>query len=100
MEHTQISFAEAIQQLNKRLDVIEQASISQKTVLTFKDFCTYVGISKSFGYKITSSRAIPYSCPNGKTIFFDRAEVDKYLLQNPIKTKKQLKKEVLGGAGR
>jgi excisionase family DNA binding protein len=93
----QITTAQVVEHFNQRFDRLEQASISQKAVLNFEEFCKYLGISKSFGYKLTSSRALPFSCPNGKTIYFDRLDVDKYLLQNPVKSKKQLEKEVLGG---
>lgn len=88
--------AQIIEQTNERLDRIEKGVLGQKTVLTFEDFCIYVGISKSFGYKLTSTRKVPHFCPNGKMIYFEKAQVDLWLLQNPIKTKKQLEKEVLG----
>ena len=97
MEQNQISIIDAFQHLNQRLDRLEQVSLAQKTVLNLDEFCRYTGISKSFAYKLTSSRAIPFSCPNGKTIFFSKEIVDNWLLQNPVKTKKQLEKEVLGG---
>lgn len=97
MEQNQISLYDAFLHLNQRLDRLEQVSLAQKTVLNLEEFCRYTGISKSFAYKLTSSRAIPFSCPNGKTIFFERTQIDIWLLQNPVKTKKQLEKEVLGG---
>lgn len=74
----------------EQLDRIERASLGQKAVLNFEEFCTYTGISISFAYKLTSARAIPYSQPNGKKIYFDRLEVDKWLLSNPVKSKAQL----------
>lgn len=79
------------------LERIEQGLLAQKTVFNFEDFCNYVGVSKSWGYKLTSQRAVPYFCPFGKTLFFEKSEIDQWLLQNPIKTKKQLEREVLGG---
>jgi hypothetical protein len=85
------------QTLKQQLDRIERASLGQKTVLNFEEFCLYTGISASFAYKLTSGRCIQYSQPNGKKIYFEREIVDKWLLQNPVKTQKQLSKEVLGG---
>ena len=84
--------------VKEQLDRIEAGLLAQKTVLNFDDFCRYVGISKSYGYKLTSGRSVPHSCPNGKTLFFEKAQVDSWLLQNPVKTTLQLKKEVKGGA--
>lgn len=85
------------QTIQAQLDRIERASLAQKTVLNFEEFCIYTGLSASFAYKLTSSRVIPYSQPNGKKIYFDRQIVDNYLLSNPVKSKKQLEKDALGG---
>lgn len=95
-----MSMAQYFEQTNQRLDRIERASLAQKTVLNFEEWCFYCGFSKSWGYKLTSQREVPHYSPNGKTLYFERAEIDKWLLQNPVKTKKQLEKEVLGGRGK
>jgi predicted DNA-binding transcriptional regulator AlpA len=94
MTESQITLAEYFQQNNQRLDKIEKGLLSQKKVLSFEDFCNYCGYSKSWGYKLTSARAVPHYSPNGKTLYFDREEIDKWLLQNPIKTVSQLKTEI------
>lgn len=94
MTESQITLAEYFQQNNQRLDKIEKGLLSQKSVFTFEDFCNYCGFSKSWGYKLTSARAVPHYSPNGKTLYFDRLEIDKWLLQNPVKTTSQLKLEV------
>jgi excisionase family DNA binding protein len=88
-----------MEQLQQQLDRIEQGLLAQKSVLNFQDFCKYVGVSNSWGYKLTSQRAVPHYCPHGKTLFFDRAEVDAWLLQNPIKTATQLNREVKSQRG-
>ncbi len=83
-----------MEELKTQLDRIERGVLAQKTVLNFDDFCRYVGISHSYGYKLTSGRIVPHSCPNGKTLFFEKAQIDAWLLQNPVKTTTQLNKEV------
>lgn len=93
MTENHVSFSD----LTERLERIEKGLLSQKTVLNFTDFCTYVGISKSHGYKLTSTREVPHFCPNGKTLFFSKDEIDQWLLRNPIKTIATLKREVKGG---
>ena len=94
MAENQILMAQYFEQTNARLERIERATIAQKAVLNFEDFCIYTGISKSWGYKLTSQRQVPHYSPNGKTLYFDKVEVDKWLLQNPIKTVKQLETEI------
>lgn len=94
MANLEISLAQFMEQNNQRLERIEIGLLSQKTVLNLSDFCRYVGISKSWAYKLTSQRAVPHYSPNGKTLYFDKVEVDKWLLKNPIKTIPQLKGEL------
>lgn len=87
-----------IERANKdQHDKLYRASLGQKPVLNFEEFCLYTGISSSFAYKLTSGRAVPYSQPNGKKIYFEREKVDLWLLQNPIKTTSQIKIEAVGG---
>ena len=64
-----------------------------KEVLTFNEFCTYAGISKSYAYKLTSSGNVPHFKPNGKQIYFNRLEVEKWLQRNPVKTAEQIDNE-------
>lgn len=55
-----------------------------KNVLTFSEASEYTGMSKSTLYKLTSSRKIPHYKPNGKMVYFEREELDKWLLSNRI----------------
>lgn len=74
----------------KRLEAIEQKiteqNILQKAVLTFAEALVYLGLSESHLYKLTSKRKIPHTKPDGKLIYFDRAELDKWRLRNPVRT--------------
>ena len=77
-------------EFQKQLDRIEAAALSQKTVLTFDEAASYTGLSKSDLYKKTSSRIIPHYKPRGKMIYFDRPELDTWLLQNRIATTEEI----------
>lgn len=61
-----------------------------KEVMTFEEAIKYTGLSKSTLYKLTSLRAIPYSKPNGKVIFFSRSQLDDWMMGCPIKTSAEL----------
>jgi excisionase family DNA binding protein len=74
--------------------------INSKTVLTLDEFVAYTGIKKSYAYKLTSTRAIKHSKPSGKVIFFARADVDAFLLSNPIKTRIEIDEEARSASGR
>lgn len=56
----------------------------QKPVLNMDELCLYLGMSKNYVYKLTSNNILPYSKPFGKLIFFKRADVDEFMLRNPV----------------
>lgn len=70
----------------EKLENIEKAILSQKDVLTFEEVCSYTGLSRSYLYKLTYSNRIPHSKPFGKMLYFDRQELNYWLLQNPATT--------------
>lgn len=42
----------------------------------------YLGISKSFLYKLTYSNQITHCKPNGKLIYFEKSDLDKWAFSN------------------
>ena len=61
-----------------------------KKVLTFEEAANYMGISKSGLYKMTMKRTIPHYKPNGKMIYFEREELEAYLLSVRIKPQTEI----------
>ena len=55
---------------------------SNNKVLTFEQGCQYLGYAKSYVYKLTSAGILPYSKPNGKSIFFDMDKLEAWMLGN------------------
>ena len=66
---------------------------SKKKVLTLEELASYTGLSKSHIYKLTSAMAIPHYKPNGKNIYFNRDEVDNWLLQRKKTTRQDIEEE-------
>lgn len=64
----------------KRL-LLEQ-TLLKKEVLNFSEAAQYLDISESHLYKLTSRKQVPHYCPQGKRLYFNRAELDRWLLQN------------------
>lgn len=85
--------------LHSKLDYLEQLLSQQvalaKHTLSFKEACTYMGISASFLYKLTSARAIPHFCPNGKMLFFSRKELDAWMQRNPQQTQVAVRQQAV-----
>lgn len=72
------------------VDLIKTESLQQKEILTFEEFCSYTGFSKSHAYKLTHQNKIPYYKPGGKVVFFQLEEVKNWLLSNRVSTNKEI----------
>ena len=85
--------------IEERLTKIESAvamsGLASKSVLTFDEAATFTGLSNSFLYKQTSSQSIPHYKPSGKLIYFNRLELESWLLQNRITTSDEITSEAL-----
>ena len=81
--------------IEERLDRIERLLTNSKDVLTFEEACEYMGVSRSFLYKLTSRRQIPHSKPNGKMIYFEKKKINIWLLQNRRKSNVEIETEAL-----
>jgi len=79
--------------IEKRLEKIENLLLGQKDVFTFGECCLYTGISRTYMYKLTCTNRIPHFKPHGKIIYFSKAEIDKWLMKNPVRTKEQIEQE-------
>ena len=71
-----------IEKLNSIEKLIVEQQTMQKQVLNFNETCKYLELSQSHLYKLTSTGAIPHYKPNGKKIYFNRPELDQWLLRN------------------
>lgn len=57
-----------------------------KMVLTFDETARYMGISKSYLYKLTMRKEIPHYKPMGKMCYFNRLELEAWLQSNKVET--------------
>ena len=78
----------------KRLEIIERHVLDQnlilKQVLNFAEAAKYLELSHSHLYKLTSGGNIPFYKPNGKKLYFNRAELDEWLLRNRNSTQDEI----------
>ncbi|KGO96084.1 helix-turn-helix domain-containing protein [Flavobacterium enshiense] len=68
--------------------------ISQKEILSFKEALVYLDVSKSFLYKLTSKRIIVFTKPNGGKIYFQKKDLDNWMLQNSSNCEQELEGEI------
>jgi len=76
---------------------LEELAVLNKETLTLKEAAKYLDLSCSHLYKLTYSKQIPHYKPRGKNVFFERRELDKWLLQNRQATKAEMEQTVKGG---
>jgi excisionase family DNA binding protein len=80
---------EELAALNKEL-----AALNKET-LNLKEAARYLNMSCSHLYKLTSAKEIPHYKPRGKQVFFERKELDKWLLQNRQTTKAEMEQAAI-----
>ena len=71
---------------------IKMQLIATKKVLTMKEVSEYFGIEQGTLYNLTSKKLIPHSKKKGVGIRFDKEEVEKWIISNPITTDDDLEK--------
>ena len=83
----------------ERLNVIErkldELAVANKEVLNLKEAARYLNMSCSHLYKLTSAKEIPHYKPRGKQVYFERRELDKWLLQNRQTTKAEIEQAAI-----
>ena len=85
---------ENLELIKEELQVIKELlANNNKKVLNLNEVADYIGFSKSYIYKLTSQNLIPHSKPSGKAVFFNRDEIDKWLLSNNTITHQQAKRK-------
>jgi excisionase family DNA binding protein len=68
--------------------------LNAKQALTMSDCALLTGLSKSHLYKLVCAKKIPhYNSQGGKLTYFDKDEVNKWLLQYRVKTIDELETE-------
>lgn len=81
----------------EKLESIERMLIEQnllkKEVLNFNEAAQYLEVSHSHLYKLTSSGFVPSYKPNGKKLYFNRTELDKWLLSNRHDTNEDVEQQ-------
>lgn len=61
-----------------------------KEVLTCDETARYMGISKSYLYKLLMRKKIPHYKPMGKMCYFNRAELEQFLQGNRVATSDEI----------
>lgn len=79
--------------LSRIEELLLRIILGNKMVLTLEEACEYTGLSKSYMYKLTSLRLIPFSKPSGKLVYFSKESLDSWMLDNEHLTKDDIERE-------
>lgn len=75
------------EELKQVADLITANTIfCTKEVLTSDEAARYMGVSKSYLYKLTMNQQIPHYKPMGKMCYFNRLELEQWLQNNRVAT--------------
>ena len=64
-----------------------------KEVLTSDEAAKYMGVSKSYLYKLTMRQQIPHYKPMGKMVYFNRLELEQWLQNNRVSTSTEISQQ-------
>lgn len=79
------------EELKKVADIVTAQTIfTTKDVLTTEEAAAYMGMRKSYLYKLTMNKKIPHYKPVGKVCYFQRKELEEWLLSNRVATDEEL----------
>lgn len=81
---------EELKIIEEKLNKFETLFINQKTVLNLDEVAAFTGLSKSCIYKKSSTGGIPCYKPTNKQLFFNRNEIEKWLLSNRKPTSEEI----------
>lgn len=83
------------EEIKKVTDLVTDNTLfTTKEVLTSDEAARYMGISKSYLYKLTMRQQIPHYKPMGKMCYFNRVEIENWLQGNRVATEAELQERV------
>lgn len=90
-----------VEELQKIADLTTARTLfATKEVLTTEETAKYLGISKSYLYKLTMLRAIPHFKPMGKMCYFNRREVEAWLQSNRVSSDAEITSKAMAYCNR
>lgn len=84
---------EKVQELKTRIETLENVIFENKQVLSMEEAAIFLDLSKSSLYKMTHKHELPFYRPNGKLIFFERADLLNWVRSARVLSEKELEEE-------
>ena len=82
--------------LNELRDIKKYTLLGAKSVYSIEEAAMFTGLSKSRLYALTSSNKIPfYKRPEGKTLYFDRCELEEWMKARRYDTEEEMQQQAV-----
>ncbi len=62
--------------------------------MRIEEAAKYLGISKSYLYKLTSKSEISHFKPSGKTIYFQKSDLDNWAMSRRVVSREEMRRHV------
>ena len=80
--------------LSELQEIKQLALLGAKTVLTVNEAAIILGVSVYNVYRKVSEREIPhYKSPGGKIVYFNKPELESWMMQNKVKTSDEIENQ-------
>lgn len=67
---------------------------NQKNILNFTEAAAYLGLSASHTYRLTSEHKLSFFKPEGKKIYFQKKDLDAFILRNKQESVEEIEEGV------
>lgn len=81
-----------LDELLSHLERVEKIAYAAKDFLNIDEVAAYLQVSKSFVYKLTSSRELTVYKPSGKNIFILRDDLNEWIRRYPLFSNEEIEK--------
>lgn len=79
--------------LTEIVGLLTHQNVNGKEILGVEEAAIVLNVSKSYIYKLTQKRELPYFCPAGKKYYFRREDLLAYLTRYRTATELELEKQ-------
>lgn len=81
----------ATRELDERTARIERYTLlAAKRVFNLDEAALFLSLKKSYLYKLTSTNQIPFYRPNGKLVYFEKADLENWLRSNRVSSSEEI----------
>lgn len=75
--------------LNALEEIKKYSLLGAKNVLTLDEAALLTGLTRSYLYRLTSQKQIPFYKPNGRKVYFNRAELEAWMMRSRFETEEE-----------